>query len=486
MAVVATAGLGVSAYLSWVALTSSKVAGCGGGNLFDCGHVLQSKWSTAFGVPVGVPATGIYAVVLLSLGVFALTKESTVRKSANLVLAVCATAAAFAAIWFIYLQLFVVAHLCSWCLAAHSCSLILASLVLWHVRVGKVPMAISASLSFLAVGVMAVSQINAEEPQTHQIKHFPAEQPALNTADTSDESDNLFLPPGFEEESESDDQQLGDPTSFRSDDGQNLVSFNDPDHFSQSRQSTRSFGVLLLQLIAPQSAMISALPVQEEAAQEKAVQEEGEAKSEQAEEKKDQEEPRIISLNGGAYRLDASHWPLAGKKDADLVFVEMFDYTCPHCRENHRSIKDAVARIGEDKVAILAFVTPLNANCNNTLRSTDPQHAEACDLARIAIAVWRVDAEKFGQFHEWMFEGHGPPTAAKARTHAQELVGKDELEKELSKKIVGQYIQKQVDLYNKLGAGTVPKMMFPSTTVTGKVGSAESMLAILKQQMPKK
>ena len=50
----AAIALGISGYLSYASLTSSDIAGCSGGQVFDCGHVLSTKWSKWFGVPVSL------------------------------------------------------------------------------------------------------------------------------------------------------------------------------------------------------------------------------------------------------------------------------------------------------------------------------------------------------------------------------------------------------------------------------------------------
>ena len=70
MFTVAIIGLALSSYLGWASFTSSKIVGCGSGQIFDCGHVMQTKWSSAFGIPVGIPAAGLYLTLLGSLAVF--------------------------------------------------------------------------------------------------------------------------------------------------------------------------------------------------------------------------------------------------------------------------------------------------------------------------------------------------------------------------------------------------------------------------------
>ena len=56
--------LSVSGYLAWTAFNSSEVYGCGGGEVFDCGHVLTSQYSKVLGIPVSVPAFALYASMI--------------------------------------------------------------------------------------------------------------------------------------------------------------------------------------------------------------------------------------------------------------------------------------------------------------------------------------------------------------------------------------------------------------------------------------
>ena len=56
VATLGLAGLALSAYLSWSALTASPIAGCSAGDVFNCEHVFSSHWSKIVGIPVGVPA----------------------------------------------------------------------------------------------------------------------------------------------------------------------------------------------------------------------------------------------------------------------------------------------------------------------------------------------------------------------------------------------------------------------------------------------
>jgi protein-disulfide isomerase len=192
--------------------------------------------------------------------------------------------------------------------------------------------------------------------------------------------------------------------------------------------------------------------------------------------------PRLISVAGNKFRLNSRHWPLIGNPDAKYIFVEMFDYTCPHCRRTHGSIAGACKRYGDD-LAIIALPVPLDGKCNSTVSSTSSQHASSCEVSRLAVAVWRVKPSAFGEFHDWLFESTGNTRVSVARKKAEELVGTDALTAELANPYAGQYIEKHVDLYKRVGAGAVPKLLFPNATLTGAVSSTTTLCNTIDREL---
>src|SRR5580704_8569963 len=180
---------------------------------------------------------------------------------------------------------------------------------------------------------------------------------------------------------------------------------------------------------------------------------------------------RIVTVGGGQVSLDIRHWPLLGKPDAKYVFVEMFDYTCPYCRATHQAVRGAMEHFGDD-LAIIALPVPLDAACNRSVTQTAPEHAEACEIAKIAVAVWRVNRAKFAEFHSWLFDPSSRPTAADALQHAAQLVGENAIHDELNKPTAGSYVTRHVELYERVGSGSLPKILFSSTSVSGSVESA--------------
>ena len=123
--------LGISGYLAYTALTAKQVVGCGGSEVFDCSHVLSSEFSKVLGVPVSVPAFGLY-LCMLSLTFFGHRCSERFVRSGWAFMTVGAISAGLAALWFTGIQVFHLEHLCPWCLGAHGCGIILAAIVLWY------------------------------------------------------------------------------------------------------------------------------------------------------------------------------------------------------------------------------------------------------------------------------------------------------------------------------------------------------------------
>jgi protein-disulfide isomerase len=189
---------------------------------------------------------------------------------------------------------------------------------------------------------------------------------------------------------------------------------------------------------------------------------------------------RLINVNGGQFSLDIRQWPLLGKPDAKYVFVEMFDYTCPYCRATHQAVRGAMEHFGDD-LAIIALPVPLDAACNRTVAQTAPEHADACEIAKIAVAVWRVNRAKFAEFHSWLFDPSYRPSAADALQRAGQLVGEKAIRDELNKPTAGSYVTRHVELYERVGSGSLPKILFSTSTVSGSVESANTLIDMISQ-----
>ncbi len=121
-------GLVLSGYLGWHYLMGGTVIGCDGGG--SCDQVLSSRWSTIGGVlPVSGLAAGAYLAMLLASFFIGPTTEGPVRRLAWQALLVLVGAAAGSAVWFIFVQKWLIGAFCPYCMATHLTGLLLAALV---------------------------------------------------------------------------------------------------------------------------------------------------------------------------------------------------------------------------------------------------------------------------------------------------------------------------------------------------------------------
>ena len=390
IAILAAVALGFTGYLGWVALNSSKVAGCGGGSIFDCDDVINSRWSRWLGIPVSFMAFGMYVttIALIAIGSVKQISARTRKVIWSLVIAL-GLSAGLAAIWFISLQVFVLKHLCTYCLAAHSCGLIISALILWFRPLGGKTVGYLSLISLLGFGVLAGGQLMVKPVTYKVIEH---EVPGGNAV----EVEAFEFAPAV-------DEPATEPTKNKTSAIQNGTST--PVHIASTSATT--LRQALLSVVQPGNLIcyhVSLVAFQETesttqqnpAAKAKTT---GEKNSDSA--KKDAaaqvKERRFVTLAGGTLKLDVAQWPLAGKQDAKYIFVEMFDYTCDHCRRTHAAIAGAKTALSGN-MAVLALPIPLNTNCNTAITQTGPRMAEACEISILAVALWRVDPSKLTNF----------------------------------------------------------------------------------------
>ena len=448
LAIASVIAIAVSGYLAYVALTSSKIAGCGGGRLFNCGHVISSRWSLWLGMPVSLLAVGLYLGLLGSLFVGASKMFSdSLRHVGWAVTSTFAIAAGLSAIWFVAIQVFVLNHLCTYCLVAHTCGLVAASVCIWLRPIGFAGMKMISIASIAGVVVLIGGQLFTETPKTYRIEQHVA--PAASDVEVFE-----FEP----------------PVAPATDTSSAIKSFIPLPSVFEVKQAITT-------LLSPAKALN--LQVAQLAKQSKANQSAGTTKKSETVPKPAR---RLVAINGGTIKLDVAQWPLAGSTSAKYIFVEMFDYSCPNCRHTHAAVKSAKESLAGD-MAVVVLPVPLNTACNSTIQVTGPKFTESCEISKLAVAVWRVDPTKFTDFHNWMFADEEPPTYAAAKAHAETLVDAEKLNKEIASEVPAQYIVKTVELYKRSGSGNVPKLIFPTTSVVGEFTSAKGLVELIKQQI---
>lgn len=112
---------------------------------------------------------------------------------------------------------------------------------------------------------------------------------------------------------------------------------------------------------------------------------------------------RLIQFMNGrkSFRLGAV--PFVGKPTAKHILVKYFDYTCDSCRRMHHQLAQLMRDHPAD-YAVIVLPTPLERSCNSRLPDSVRDHADACAIAKCALALWHDDPAAFVKFHDWVFE----------------------------------------------------------------------------------
>jgi len=484
----AVTGLILTGYLSWAALTTTPVAGCGSGGVFDCGHVLTSQWSKVVGIPVSVPAFALYCTLLSALACWRVASVGAMRQMYSATITVCGIVAGLAAIWFTGLQFLTMDHLCPWCLAAHTCGLGILAILLWKHPAGFRQTVQLSAVSMAAVVLLATIQGLTPAPQKYVVVRYDDNETDANSSEQTDVAqapvegvidDTLFSPPDDIFAAPGGDV-FEPPTEATSTSVDALKEAE-----TEQEETSSKAAATLLMIMAPQLICFSdqvLASADEPSHTETAADSESSTDQKVNEQQDNSPQPRrrLISVNGNRFRLDIRQWPLLGEPEARYVFVEMFDYTCQHCRNTNRAIKGAFRHFGDD-LAVITLPVPLDRKCNPSAKSSGGVHRESCEISRIAVAVWRIDPTKFHELHDWILQSSR--TARATRHQAEKLVGREALQKELNYPTAAEYIARHTQLYKRVGAGTVPKLMFPNASMVGEVSSTSVLCKRIEREL---
>ncbi len=115
-------------YLAAVSLSGGAVAGCGPES--GCNHVLGSRWAYWLGIPVSLPALGVYLALFVATLATGKTRPEAGRRQAWRVIATLSPLIIAAALWFVGLQYAVIKSWCKFCLGTHACAMLGAVLLL--------------------------------------------------------------------------------------------------------------------------------------------------------------------------------------------------------------------------------------------------------------------------------------------------------------------------------------------------------------------
>ena len=151
--------------------------------------------------------------------------------------------------------------------------------------------------------------------------------------------------------------------------------------------------------------------------------------------------------------------PTLGSPDASRVLLELTDYTCEPCRASAASVREAVTSRRDVRVAVLLY--PIGG-------------AIAEYAARIAIAAYRQDPDKFAELHTRLMDSRGELTQDRILDALRELkFDVDQVERESQSDETRRYMQQVRQFSEDMEISGVPAFLCEGKLVMGGVGSRQ-------------
>lgn len=193
-------------------------------------------------------------------------------------------------------------------------------------------------------------------------------------------------------------------------------------------------------------------------------------------------ERAVIALDG-QLSLSLDDVPLIGSSTAQRHLIVLQDYCCPHCRHTHAALLEVLAR-HPDQFAAVLLPMPLNAECNRGVEETEPRFVDACELARLALAVWRADRARFPEFDRWLFDSERPRARDAARREASRLIGAAALESALRDPWVEERLAADVEAYIASDVKQLPVLLAPGrSALVGRAQDAAALEQLLRDEL---
>ncbi len=187
-----------------------------------------------------------------------------------------------------------------------------------------------------------------------------------------------------------------------------------------------------------------------------------------------------VLMAGGQLKLDLSGFPVFGPPHAERIVALLYDYTCPACRHLHPLLVEE-RRKYDNRGAVFMIPMPLDAQCNPGVPQTSYEHRDACNYAKIGLALWKINPETFFQYDQFMFSLEYPPTIEQARSFADGLVSHEVMETLLADPDNDQLVSYGVQLFYSplLRRKVLPTLFTPDEVIEGSL-SPQQLAALFR------
>jgi hypothetical protein len=190
---------------------------------------------------------------------------------------------------------------------------------------------------------------------------------------------------------------------------------------------------------------------------------------------------RKLTFRGLRHPIRMNECLVLGNPQAEVVIVEMMDYTCKHCRHLHAFIHAALERYG-DKLAVVVAPTPLGSKCNPYVEKTSPDHKYSCDFARLATGLGFRSPELFADYHNWLMKTEEPQIIFDARIRAMDLSGAEVLTDQQLRARVNRYLSVNAEAQHEIGGG-LPVMFTSEGVIRGIPKSQQEWFKFLEEKL---
>jgi uncharacterized membrane protein/protein-disulfide isomerase len=353
----------ISAYLLSVSLSGGSAVGCAPGS--SCDAVLKSRWGYFLGVPVSLFAILVDGALLLTTFSCSVRSNPAQRRKAWEIMIPGALLVLGAVLWFVAIQAIVLQRYCPWCMASHTCASVGAILLLLRAPMRE-PADKRDKESAVSPGKVAkLAAVSLALVAVLGVAQIAVAPKTYQVTTIAAATTNAAPATAI-----------------------TPLATNTPN--VSATTSTNANVATTPPPVAPKPA--------------------GE----------------MFGVFGGVVNVDLAQAPLWGSPKAPFKMVSLHDYSCHHCAEMHSRIAE-VYRAFSNSVAVLSLPMPLDGKCNPAIPRTPPAHVNACEYARIGLAVWRARPQALAYFEDWFFEefhrANKPPTVDAARSRAAELAG---------------------------------------------------------------
>jgi uncharacterized membrane protein/thiol-disulfide isomerase/thioredoxin len=196
--------------------------------------------------------------------------------------------------------------------------------------------------------------------------------------------------------------------------------------------------------------------------------------------------PRTLSLYTNRFLIKLGDVPMMGSPDAPHVIVYVFDYTCPHCRALHPMLEQACQQLS-NQLGVVCLPMPISSRCNRFVPKSAHSVTNACEFARLGLAVWRAKPEVQRQFDDWMFASENPPALQAAEDYAAKLVGADKLKSALADPWINQQIQTDCLIHRvnwiAVEDPSLPQLMMGDAVSSGPLNSVQHLRILLNHYL---